>query len=312
MRLVIFMTGQFRSFWRAYANMMEKVVVPAERVKYDVVLCIGLDRGMKTKGVRWEDGEMEREREAIKKDWLMSSNSNEKKTSRGFIMEWIDKSHPDFQKAEKSLEWFQKKGSLASYWMDYLLNRSGSCIEYAQFNALMERCREEYSPFSSTDFLLRTRTDILLRYEMDFTSLSIHQPPEHIRDVFPGMMKHLKEEEKEEIDWKRNHEREASILQWTEPSSDSKWAITFRKNLIYIMPLTHATIVCGVVQNYGNWDTPQENRYWFNAESQFRGCLRNHGFNVLEYSQDVDECHDELEFEDSSHRLPLYAIMRAI
>ena len=307
-KLVIFMTGQFRSFWKAYSNMMKNIVQPAEDCGYTVILCVGIDSVMKTRGVKWTVEDRKKESEIIGNTWLAERGGK----NRGFIMEWIDKTHSDFKMAETSLEWFHNKGSLPTYWKDYLLERSGSCIEYVQFNALMTRCEKEFE-FLPEDLLLRTRTDILLRYKMDFQEVYTKTPPPHICSVFHE----IPEENKMKIDWKRTGEREASIEQPliegdTDHAEEIKWIITFRKNLIYMIPLRYASTICNVARYYGNWDTPQENRYWFNAESQFRGCLRTHGFNVLEYSQDVDECHDEDEFGESAHRLPIYAIMRAI
>jgi len=216
-------------------------------------------------------------------------------------IKWIDRDEPHYKKAITSIEDYLKKGKLPPHWFDYLTRRSGSCIEYAQFAKLYDDIiKNKNYNFTPEDLLLRTRTDILLRSEWNIHAPIIHSSVEMVmHESFP------------ESPFFQNKflpavGREGPIL--PRFRIDDRWVITLRKNLIYLIPILSARVIVGVADHFGDWDSVEDNAYWFNAESQFRGCLRLNNFTVFEFSQKVDECFGN--FEISENEFPIYAIRR--
>jgi hypothetical protein len=146
------------------------------------------------------------------------------------------------------------------------------------------------------DLLLRIRTDVLFQHDMHLSFLDVRTATwaSAFSQLFPTHNVFF-ENHKQEMG------REYSIY-----NVSDRWIITLRKNLIYLLPFDQARIIADMILYYGDWDSPRHNAYWFNAESQFRGCLRHHGFTVFEYSQTHDECYDNPDTE----RFPVYAIQR--
>lgn len=301
---MILITGQFRHFEQSWENLEERVILPANSDGFEVHVYIGMDSALKKEGVGWTP----EEKQQCEED--MARRAKESQTaSLSFL--WIDRGNCHMQDAVRSIECYRQQGKLSHSWFDYLVHRSGSCFEYAQFNVLMNKCIEEQSPFGADDLLMRTRTDIYLRDPLRL-GLCMQLPSFPMDDssiarVLSKMFPH-----RIGPDYLQEKSIETSIItpQIRESFSD-RWILTLRKNLIYVVPLRQASIIMEVARHYGDWDTVDRNTYWFNAESQFRGCLRHHDFAVVEYSQGCDEffCGD-LESPDMKEKLPIYAILR--
>lgn len=211
-----------------------------------------------------------------------------------------------FQTTRESLDSFsigkkyvEKLSSLPWRWKDYLLNRSGSVLEYAQFFFVWEKAIQLVSPRQG-DLLLRARTDVVLLSPwtmLPFTPV-LFSPNQVFRASFAG--NHWVQS------WSFPEDREGCIF--PNPRKGDKWAIVLRKNLFYLMPYHQGNIIKQIAEKYGDWDSEDENLWWFNAESQFRGCLRQKGFTVFDFSQKLDERHN---FGEHCQDFPIYAIQRA-
>lgn len=182
-------------------------------------------------------------------------------------------------------------------WKDYLLVHSGSVLEYAQIAFLYQKAIQLFPP-EPTDLLLRMRTDVILCTPWIVREPLLFLDPSYVfTNMFP------------ENKWVKNFvfkkDREGCIL----PSirEENKWVVSLRKNLLYIMPYQEGRNLEKIVLNYGVWDSPKENDYWFNAESQFRGYFRKQGFTVFDLCQSKDENFEEAVNLDI---FPVYAIQR--
>lgn len=293
-RLFIFITGQYRTFWHSWNNLVEMVLKPANRL-YEVHVCVGMDQTWKSVGHLWQKDDRHLFQTHLKNEWEILQYPPEH-----LILEWIGYDNLYLRKAITSLQHYRDGNKLDQYWYDYLVHRSGSCTEYAQISQLYDRVRTHYT-IQDDDLMMRTRTDTLLRHPLCFGSLP---PPlcSPTRAVFGNLFPTSCHFEKmEELSG-----REVSIF--PPQPVPGRWIITLRKNLIYLLPLKAGSLLMEVAQHYGDWDTPGCNHYWFNAESQFRGCFRFHHFTLWEYSQDKDACYGG--FENNPDDFPIYAICR--
>jgi hypothetical protein len=293
-RLFIFITGQYRTFWHSWNNLVEKVIKPATSF-FDIYVYVGMDQTWKSPGHLWQNDDRHIFQTHLRNEWDIL-----KYPQQNLVVEWIDYNNHYFHKAIASLQHYRDNKKLDPYWFDYLVHRSGSCIEYAQIAQLYDIVCSQYT-IQEDDLMMRTRTDILLRHSFDFHSL----PPNmscSTKEVFENLFptsQHF--ESMQELTG-----REVSIFHSSPVAG--RWIITLRKNLVYILPLKAGYLLLELVQHYGDWDTLDFNNYWFNAESQFRGCFRCHHFTLWEYSQDKDECYGN--FDNLPSDFPIYAIYR--
>jgi len=304
MRLILFMTGQYRRFERSWENLRDRVIVPAKKEGIDVHVYIGMDGDLKSRGEGWkveEQRRLEEDMMRLKKESGVESLS----------LLWIHRQDPHMREAVCSIKDYRDRGRLADSWLDYLVHRSGSCFEYAQFNVLLDRCIEEQSPFYAEDILMRTRTDIYLRHPLSFRRCA-RLPSFPMNDSSIAGVLSMMFPNSIDADYTQEKSIETSIINpHIRKTFSDRWIITLRKNLVYLLPLQHAHILSQVCRHYGDWDTMDRNTYWFNAESQFRGCLRHHYFAVVEYSQHGDEFHDgDIDSKEMVEKLPVYAILR--
>lgn len=263
----------------------------------DVYVCMGIDKTWRSTGILWTDSEREVFQTHLQNEWEIL-----KMPATNLMVEWIDyMSNSYFKMSVSSLTRYQQLGKLDREWFNYLVMGSGSCIEYAQFATVYDIITSHYE-ISHEDLMLRTRTDIMLRHALcldNFNPSGVSTTVQIFQSLFPSSSNHL-------LQWEEKGGREASYYP---PSfQPQKWVVTLRKNLVYIMPLSAGKYICQVSRQYGDWDALDSNHYWFNAESQFRGCLRHHGFTIWEYNQTKDECVDD--FESLKDEFPIYAIYR--
>lgn len=287
-KLFIFITGQYRKFWHSWNNLVQMVIRPATSSLLEVHVCVGID---------WTENWKERDifQTHLQNEWELLQYPLEHLT-----IKWINKTDPYFSVSIQSLANYRKKNQLDEYWFQYLVFRSGSCLEYVQIARLYKEICSHYE-ITEDDLLLRTRTDILLRHAMHLENI---KPLEQTstREIFQQLFPSSSHFD----DYQEQQGRETSIF----PSCFQKnqWVITLRKNLVYLMPMKAGSLLFKIVQQYGDWDNVEANTYWFNAESQFRGCFRMHDFTVWEYSQQKDECYSD--FESLKEDFPIYAIYR--
>lgn len=280
-RLFVMITGKYRKFQECWQNMVETIVRPSQDAGLDVYLCFGLDPSQ---------------------SFNPTININGVCPTDHILLEWIHhRTDPYFKMSIMSLEYYLETKKLDQSWFDYLVNRSGSCIEYTQISRLYEMVCSRYE-VSSDDLMLRTRCDVVLQHPIQLSATpSIGQSTHHVfHSIFPTIPAGVVEED-EPVG------REVSFFP-AQPIPDC-WVVTLRKNLIYLMPMTCGKVLREVAMRYGDWDNATTNDYWFNAESQFRGCLRSHDFTIWEYSQKKDECFDRLTLS-ATDDFPLYAILR--
>lgn len=287
-KLFIFMTGQYRKFWHSWKNLVEKIIRPSDPM-FEIHVSIGLD---------WNGGSLiERNifQTHLQNEWTLLQYPKEH-----LLLEWIDKTDPYFQQSVTSLEKYKNTNQITEYWFNYLVFRSGSCLEYVQIVRLYEKVCSLYE-FTDNDIMLRTRTDILLRHPMDIQNINpteLISTKEMFQKLFPSTQ-HFDQ-------YTDENGREVSIFPVC--FKHNQWIITLRKNLVYILPMKAGSLLFKIVQYYGDWDMFELNPYWFNAESQFRGCFRAHNFTVWEYSQQKDECYGD--FKNLKEDFPIYAIYR--
>lgn len=291
-RLFIFITGQYRKFWHSWNNLMETVIIPSIPF-FDIYVCVGMDAVWRTPGHLLSHMDRQIFESMLKDEW------QKKFPIEHLIMEWIRHDDPYYQKAVTSLEKYKDNGTLHPYWFEYLTFRSGSCLEYAQIARIYEIVTSRYE-LRDSDLMLRTRADILLRHgiHLNFEPWNSASTKDIFQSLFPTCHYF--------VDWKEKEGRECSIF--PETFHQNEWIITLRKNLVYVMPLKAGRLLSKIAGHYGDWDTEKDNHYWFNAESQFRGCFRHHQFTLWEFSQDKDECVDN--FHNLIEDFPIYAIYR--
>lgn len=285
--LVVFITGAHRCFWDSWKNLLEKVIRP-NRHAYRIIVSTGIDKT------------------TLHHDMIPSFENQlaDEWTALGMPdmdlhMDWLDRDDPHLMKAVASITDYTNRDKLGHGWLEYLTKRSGSCIEYAQFATLYEKIIRQYD-FTPDDLLLRFRTDVVLRHPME-----VHVP-DVCNEVADVMHSFFPTSNFFSEGFIPNTGREGPILPRDRVAD--RWCLTLRKNLIYLMPLLNAKIVVDVCDHYGDWDIVEDNAYWFNAESQFRGCLRIHNFTVFDFCQQKDECFGR--FESSEEDFPIYAILR--
>lgn len=281
-RVIIFMTGQFRCFWKSWWNMLDMIIFP-NMERLDISVCLGLDGHKKTNHEKWDIEERQLFQDVVHIVWNSINMNGELR------LYWLDRNNKHLVRGVSSLKRYVDNRILEPHWFEYLVYRSGSCLEYAQFAQLYEQYHDYH-------YLLRFRADTLLRHP-----LMIHEP---IGETWNAIFSSYFPSTDHFKDYIQPTGREYSIH---EPDRQ-RWIMTLRKNLIYLIPFDQAAILCKIIAFYGDWDTPFENRYWFNAESQFRGCLRHHGFNIFEFSQEHDECFGYFLQEEAL--FPIYAIQR--
>jgi len=299
-KLIIILTGQERSLWETWKNLKTMVLDPARDAGLDVVLGVCADDHSRARGFLWASEEEKREFEtrlvSLWKGWDDRAR---------LYYRWAGRSDPLFVRARESLQAYRDRGALADYWYHYLVDRSGSCIEYAQFGRIYQVIVEN-EVLQPDDLLLRTRTDILFRYPLDLSALSspfLMNPETTLDGVIKALLPGTRHAD---LEFRERDDRESCI--YPKVRLWNRWIITLRKNLIFVLPAVEAAVLTKIPTTFGDWDTEGENVYWFNAESQFRGCLRHHFFTVYEYSQDHDECFGD--FSEKSSLLPVYGIQR--
>jgi hypothetical protein len=293
-KFVIVLTGQERTFWKTWENLREMILDPVRGFGYEVVLGVCTDREFRGRGRVWES---EDERHGfvarLEAEWEAWNGDGKR-----LYHLWVDRTDPLFAQAIWSLDTYRKNNVLTPEWRDYLVRRSGSCIEYVQFSRIHSLLEEAVAGGGGEDDLLfRTRTDILFRHPINIPP-DVSKRIVEVSELFPGAGSG--------VFARKEQGRESSFF----PSRPfpGRWIITLRKNLVFLLPFCSSSILREVAPHYGDWDHPDENRYWFNAESQFRGCLRHHCFTIVEFSQSRDECFGD--FATQSDTLPVYAIQR--
>ena len=290
-RLFIFITGQYRKFWHAWNNLLENVIHPSQET-FDIYVCVGLDAVWRTPRHLWTEMDRQVFETHLKNEWRNGFPIDH------LHMEWLPHEDFFFQQAVSSLQRYTDQGQLDSYWFDYLTRRSGSCLEYAQISRLYEIVLSRYQ-VQDSDLMIRTRADILFRHVWNLDFVPEQSCTKEIfQKLFPTSS-HFNH-------WQERDDRESSIRPST--FQQDRWIITLRKNLVYLTPLKNGHFLLQIAQHYGDWDDPQDNYYWFNAESQFRGCFRRHQFTLWEFSQDKDECYGS--FHNLVDDFPIYAIYR--
>lgn len=301
--LGILVTGQERVFWEMMDNLREMVIRPAEDLGWRVIVHVALDPGHRGN----HHGHWDAEERARFEQKILTNLSNIDS------IRWVGREHPFFLDCERTLQEHVDRGNLSPMWRDYLLYRSGSCLEYVQARVLLMDME-----MPETGLILRTRTDVFLRHPiccdalLPLFSLRITtaiQIRDRYRALFPTSEQQLPDKA-----FYDPENRETSILVSQEENwRPSRWAWVLRKNLIYVMPYAEAVgVLANITSAFGSWDSREEgNDYWFNAESQFRGCLRRHHFQVLEFTPPEDQCIPPLERSMiPESRAPYFLIQR--
>lgn len=187
-------------------------------------------------------------------------------------IEWTDLKDPFYQ------DWLFRRVEnlpIQDYWKDYL-KTSGTVLEYTQFY----KCYQAMSQQSSFqgwdyDYVVRLRTDVVLAHPIDFGSIPV-DPYELIEWLYPERLKQGVFVEGPNKMVPRCREGVDPLVE----VDSSKWILSIRRNVFYILPRSCAHVVADIGWSFGDVrpQTDQEREQfpvWFDAESQLQlSCLQ--------------------------------------
>lgn len=250
----------------------------------------------------------------------------------------------------KSLEWFDKNDycwcniresllkimQISEGWKRYL-RTSGSMIEYYQlFLAYKNIIQKEYTNNIKYDYIIRTRTDIIITKPIDFYWLKLTK-----EDIKKRLNQIIEITKKENINSKENiHILMNSLLSFNrifsplasgdlyindseineilnlEKSDDiyekiqnyienGKYIITLRKNLVYVVKRDYFSFIPTLGVTYG-LSRMINNNYWFNAESQLQTICLNSGLSIYDSTTILEdkslyEYNEKIYFDDEKN-----------
>lgn len=187
-------------------------------------------------------------------------------------LEFLDKNDKEWLKnKENSLDILKNRGVVGG-WLNYLSN-SGSMIEYYQlYKSYQKMCEYEKNNDIVFDFVIRFRTDTIWTkpldlswYNPEFLSKSV----EEMTSIFTNV---------------ENKYGNSFIF----PESE-KFVLTFRENVIYMCSRKIIDDISVLGVTYGQYQDFENNNYWFNAESQFRGILSKNKISWFDYRGENEE-----------------------
>jgi hypothetical protein len=227
---------------------------------------------------------------------------------------WFSRSDPVFSENQSRL---LNNLTIPDNWIQYL-RTSGSMVEYFQlYLAYQAMCKKEMADKFQYDQLIKYRTDTIFCKPVDFQWLTWTEKEIASRlDLLQTQLNRAGIS----TDYKRLHDyfmatllddtdfgtiqtvRAESTLyptqqlpqtsgQYKEFLKSGNYIITFRANLMYIVPRRCFYLVPCLGTMYGLFKMPTSDPWWFNAEGQFRAACYQSGLNIYDY---------ETEFESKS------------
>jgi hypothetical protein len=183
-------------------------------------------------------------------------------------LEILDKNDGEWLKIkQQSIDILKSKG-LSEGWINYLSN-SGSMIEYYQMYKSYQKM-VDYEKQNNTrfDFVIRFRTDTIWTKPLDLSwynnlELSNISNISNMSSIFTDV---------------ENKHGKSFII----PNSQ-KFILTFRENVIYMCPRDIIDDISILGITYGIYKDFENNDYWFNAESQFRGILIKNNISYFDF-----------------------------
>jgi len=227
---------------------------------------------------------------------------------------WINKDNNEWINLSNSLI---KNIDTNDYWKDYLLS-SGSMIEYYQmYNSYIHMKNYEREKNINYDFILRLRTDVIMKDEInfDFQSFTPSLIKEHLIkvqktlnkdsfidiDVFNYFMNtftinNRKTYDANKLFFSQIHENSFAKLQKVDFNKEEyvnalynyiqsgDFLLTLRNNVVYFGKAKVFEKIHKLGITYGAYKIAEEPTYWFNAECQLSGICRE---NIIDYYSSV-------------------------
>jgi hypothetical protein len=220
----------------------------------------------------------------------------------------------------KNVTWFDKNDStwlnirenqlkkihISDSWINYL-RRSGSMTEYYQMYIaynLLEKYEREHN--ISYDFVLRTRTDVILKdiidfdhiFEKNYNKQILHKIKHHLNtntiiseevlykfmnsfynekrvcyDIADPIVKYKAYYFDKLLRLKDEEEFIESLLYYLK---NERYIITLRKNVVYFIKRDLMSDISLLGLTYGDYKHEENNDYWFNSETQLEYiCIKN-------------------------------------
>jgi hypothetical protein len=272
MWIALFITGEWRTIESCLPYLLKNLVSyhPDQNVR--VFFCL-----------QTNDGLLEKEA------WLRSSLGS----AFGSLI-WFDPSEPHWITTLNSS--VQRLQGIGNQWVDYLAYRSGSIIEYYQL-WLAYPFMESYETSHGIlfDFVIRSRSDVLLCKPL---VPWLHWRPDEWNDHWNRLLGLDSMMDAVPITYAMNslvrsgpfkcegsmlHNCDPLFYNWSEFKNyllTGKYALTYRKNIIYIVPRKYFNANIGI--RYGS-ERISDNAYWFDAESQLQSHFYHHlGLSVFD------------------------------
>ena len=229
---------------------------------------------------------------------------------------WIDQTV--FSQWEPQREQLLRSMAISQEWKNYLRN-SGSMIEYLQLqHAYLAMCNYEQLLGFSYDYVIRTRTDIVISKPMDFhwlrwSDMEVEERMETIyqtlvkmgmdsgpKNVFSYFMSTVLSDDlipnlkQLLIAYLPSHTSSKQDVPSTPHQLNKylrtgKYILTVRKNLVYVVRRSHFHMIPALASLYGTFRSPHSDHCWFNAECQFQGACYHAGLTSHEYSSAFEE-----------------------
>lgn len=174
------------------------------------------------------------------------------------------------------LENIRNKGVPES-WVQYL-NNSGSMVEYYQmYKSYINMCQYEKQNGICFDLVVRFRTDTIWTKPFDLSWYTgIPNSHDEVENMYKECLRCMTKNTKNTIN-----------QSFVFPNS-IKFIITFRENVIYLCPREYFDEISILGLTYGHYKDDENNYYWFNAESQFRGILKENKISCYDYMSDQE------------------------
>lgn len=322
-RVFVVCTGQLRCFLtHTWDNLVSTLLSPLEREGFSVFFVLCLDADTRFPHVPWTD---DQEKKNVQQRFLDLWNtwSSSSQTTHSMMLLWVHRNDALMTHITQRLDRMVRQSRLSPHVFHYLVGSSGSCIEYVQLSRSLEILSSFVGQGGQDDLFIRTRTDVIFGHPWSLNRVqesvdrirqsdesSICPSQQLIGCVFPTFSQH-----ESLLQYKAPDTRESHFFHpYTEDDTRSRWVLVLRKNLVYVMPWSHSRVLLGVADTYGDWDTADMNEYWWNAESQFRGCLRQHHFSLFHYEYPDHELyitpHEDSTTSEKTDRL--YVLIRGI
>jgi hypothetical protein len=257
--------------------------------------------------------------------------------------------HVEWFRLEKHPGWIAQRELLISKlqipdnWKNYL-RTSGSMIEYLQLlHAYLNMCFYEQVNGIKYDYIIKSRTDTIYAKPIDFhwlnwTDQEVLERVEKIRlqlnqlghddnstNIIRYFMSTMISDDfipnlgniwSEYLPNRDNYLPPLSGL--NDYIKNGSYILTIRANNLYIVRRSLFNMIPSLAYMYGFYRYPNDDDYWFNAETQFRGACYNSNITVFDWNTLFEDKslyeYDEARYFDADYNVKnpnmLYCVVR--